>query len=353
MTTPYRILNADGSLAPGASSKLDMKLALEGLRWMKLSREYDTRTVILNRQGKWGGMSPPEGQEATFSGTAMALDPSRDWIVPAYRDAMATVQHGFPLVSLMANFLGKSWSYGRIPDDVKIFPAQIAVGSQMPQAVGLAWGLKLKEEDSVVLVFIGDGAASEGDFHEALNLAGVIGAPIVFVVVNNGYAISTPTRSQTAASFALRAAGYGFPGVSVDGNDLFATYEVTSNAVARARAGGGPTLIEALTYRLAFHNTDDNPTKYRTAEEVDEARKRDPINRLETYLRGLGLWDDDKERETQLSISAELETAMETARAYPPPDPMELFDNHYADPPVRFQAQRAEFLNGLKAETIA
>ncbi|HAC46753.1 MAG TPA: pyruvate dehydrogenase (acetyl-transferring) E1 component subunit alpha, partial [Chloroflexi bacterium] len=190
------------------------------------------------------------------------------------------------------------------------------------------WGLRLRGEDAVVLTYIGDGGSSEGDFHEALNLAGVTNAPVIFFMSNNQWAISTSRRVQSATtSFALRAAGYGFEGVEVDGNDVMAVYDVVVSAVEKARAGDGPTLIEAVTYRMSFHNTTDNPARYRDPVEYEEARGRDPIERVQKYLASLGLWDQDREANLTVELRGEIDSALEAAFAAPLPTPRDLFDN--------------------------
>ncbi len=258
---------------------------------------------------------------------------------------MAVVRHGYPLERVAANGMGRISDASRIPDDVNVLPNQVALAAQLQHATGLAWGLKLQKKDSVVMTYVGDGGSSEGDFHEALNLAGVMRAPVVFFLQNNQWAISTPSRRQTATpSFALRAAGYGFPGVSVDGNDVLAVYEVASEAVKRARAGDGPTLIESLTYRMSFHNTTDNPSLYEDPKEREEAQRRDPIERVIKHLTRRGLWSEERDRETRASVRAEIDAALERAATYPPAEPSQVFEHVYAELPERLRRQRAELL---------
>jgi pyruvate dehydrogenase E1 component alpha subunit len=356
VTTPpviakHSILNPDGTLVKGAKPNADDQLLLEMLRWMLMSRAYDERVIGLQRQGKYGVFSPALGQEASIVGSAMALDPARDWIVPQYRELMAVVRHGYPLERVAAAGMGRITEATRIPDGVNVLPTQVALAAQLPHATGLAWGLKLQKKDSVVMTYIGDGGSSEGDFHEALNLAGVMRAPVVIFLQNNQWAISTPRRSQTAtASFALRAAGYGFPGVEVDGNDVLAVYSAASEAVQRARAGGGPTLIESLTYRMSFHNTTDNPSLYEDPKDRDEAKRRDPIERVINHLTRRGLWNEERDKTTRASVRAEIDAALERAATYPPAEPSHLFDHVYAELPERVRRQRAEFL-GEKSDS--
>jgi pyruvate dehydrogenase E1 component alpha subunit len=343
--TKHSVLGPDGALVKGAKPKAGDELLLEMLRWMLMSRTYDERATALQRQGKYGVFSPALGQEASVVGSAMALDPARDWIVPQYRELMAVVRHGFPLERVAANGMGRISDASRIPDGVNVLPNQVALAAQLSHAAGLAWGLKLQKKDSVVMTYVGDGGSSEGDFHEALNLAGVMRAPVVFFLQNNQWAISTPARRQTATpSFALRAAGYGFPGISVDGNDVLAVYEVAAQAVARARAGDGPTLIESITYRMSFHNTTDNPSLYEDPKEREEARRRDPIERVIKHLTRRRLWSSELDAETRATVRAEIDAALERGAAFPPAEPSQVFEHVYAELPERVRRQRAELL---------
>jgi pyruvate dehydrogenase E1 component alpha subunit len=276
----------------------------------------------------------------------LPLQPERDWIVPQYRETVAYVHHGYPLERITANYLGKPLS-GRIPDGVNLLPTQVALAAQLQHATGLAWGLKLQKKPGIVMTYIGDGGSSEGDFHEALNLAGVVKAPIVFFLQNNQWAISTPRRLQSAApSFSTRAPGYGFPGVEVDGNDVLAVYAASADAVERARAGEGPTLIEAVTYRMSFHNTTDDPSRYRDTAEYEEAKGRDPIVRVMAYLAALGLWDEAREREMRDNIKCEIDAAVTKALAVPAVRPEQVFENVYERPPERVLRQRANAIGG-------
>jgi pyruvate dehydrogenase E1 component alpha subunit len=342
------ILKPDGTLVKGATPTMDEEFLLEALRWMLLSRLYDEKVTRLQRQGRFGVFSPGLGQEASIVGSAMALDRERDWVVPQYRELMAVVHNGYPLERITATYMGKTTEATRIPDGVNVLPTQVALAAQMPHATGLAWGLKLQGKDSVVMAYIGEGGSSEGDFHEGLNLAGVQKAPVVFFMQNNQWAISTPRRKQSAAqSFSLRAAGYGFPGVEVDGNDIFAVYEAATQAVHRARAGEGPTLIEAVTYRMGFHNTTDNPSKYEDPQAREEAAQRDPIERVVRYLASIGMWNEDRDRELRAEIAGEIERAVEWATEQPGVKPEILFDNVYARAPERVQRQREEHLGAI------
>jgi pyruvate dehydrogenase E1 component alpha subunit len=341
-------LQSDGTLVAGARPAMDEEFLVEALRMMTLSRLYDQKVIGLQRQGKFGVYSPGLGQEAAIVGSAMALDPERDWIVPQYRELLAVVHHGYPLEMITATYMGKTTAATRIPDGVKVLPTQVALAAQLPQATGLAWGLKLQGKDSVVMAYIGDGGSSEGDFHEALNLAGVQCCPIVFFMQNNQWAISTPRRLQSAApTFAARAEGYGFSGVQIDGNDVLACYEAAVAAVDRARNGQGPTLIEAVTYRMGFHNTTDNPAKYEDPAEREKAAQRDPIERVVRYLNALGVWDEDRDRRLREELQAEIERAVAWAQEQPGVSPEMLFENVYAKPSERLRKQREAFLESL------
>jgi pyruvate dehydrogenase E1 component alpha subunit len=347
VTVRQAILKPDGKLVNGAKPSMTDAALIEALRWMLMSRMFDERATALQRQGLYGVFSPTFGQEASVVGSAMALDPARDWVVPQYRELVAVVRHGYPLERLAAAGMGRVTEATRIPDGVNVLPTQVALAAQLQHATGLAWGLKLQKKDSIVMTYIGDGGSSEGDFHEALNLAGVQRAPVVFVLQNNQWAISTPRRVQSATpSFALRAAGYGFPGVEVDGNDLLAVYAATRTAVQRARAGEGPTLIESVTYRMSFHNTTDNPSLYEDPKQREEASRRDPIDRVVKHLKLRRLWDDERDRELRASVRAEIDAALEKAAAFPAVAASQLFDHVYAELPDRLRRQREDLLGG-------
>jgi pyruvate dehydrogenase E1 component alpha subunit len=341
---PLSVLDPEGTLH--AEAPLGDEQVLEALRLMLLSRALDERAIKLQRLGRLGTYGPVHGQEASVVGSAMALDPSRDWMVPAYREQPAMIQHGLPLERLLAGYMGRS-NAARIPDGVRLLPRNQAVGAQLPHAAGLAWGLKLRRLDGVVLVYCGEGAASEGDFHESANLAGVVRAPLVYLLQNNGYAISTPSARQSAApALALRAAGYGFPGVLVDGNDLFAVHAATREAVERARRGDGPTLIESRTYRMGFHNTTDNPREYRDEAETVEKARLDPIIRVARYLEARGLWDEPAAARAGWEIAAEIDEAQRRATEFPRPSAADVYEHAYGVPPPRVQQQRRETLEG-------
>lgn len=340
-----QILAPGGTVPDGYSPPLPAAELLGAYRLMLLSRRIDKRAFSLQRQGRVGTFSPIDGQEASVVGSAFALDPARDWVVPQYRELPAMLRQGFTIERFFLYIMGNP-DGNRIPDGVNLLPFQISLATQLPHAVGLAWGLRHQGRDSVVCAYFGDGASSEGDFHEACNLAGVRRAPVVFFLQNNGWAISTPLSKQTrAATFAARAEGYGLAGELVDGNDLFAVYEATARAVQRARAGAGPTLIESRTYRMGPHNTADDPSRYRLDEELEPYRALDPIARLRAYLRDAAVLDDAAERRMRDGVEQEIASALEAAEPQAGGRGEQLFDHVYAQPPMRLVQQRQDLLD--------
>ncbi len=324
-----QILTPEGQLLRESPIRDDLIKRL--YRAMVFARQYDHKSISLQRQGRLATYAPFEGQEAAQIGAAAALHPD-DWMVATYRDAAAMWAHGYPMDLL---FLGRTGDErgGAPPADVPCLPPSITVGAHMIHAVGLAWAAKLKGERKVALTFFGDGATSEGDFHEAMNFAAVYATPTVFFCQNNGYAISLPISEQTKSeTIAEKAAAYGMPGVLVDGNDLLAVYEHTLAAVNKARSGGGPTLIEAVTYRIGPHTTNDDPSRYRTEEEEGLARARDPIVRVRTYLEAKGEWTEDWEREIGEEAARAVDEAITKAEAVPEPGVGHLFEAMFAEP---------------------
>ncbi|MBA2515988.1 MAG: thiamine pyrophosphate-dependent dehydrogenase E1 component subunit alpha [Solirubrobacterales bacterium] len=338
---PASVLAPDGTLAEGYAPTLDDDALLSAWRAMLLSRAFDERAFSLQRQGRLGTFSTVNGEEAAVIGTAWALDPARDWVVPQYRELPAMLRQGFTLKKALQYSTGDP-AGNHMPEGVNVLPFQISLAAQIPHAVGLAWGLRHQGSEGVVVVYFGDGASSEGDAHEAMNLAGVRRAPVIFVLKNNGWAISTPVSKQTAAqSFAARAEGYGFPGELVDGNDLFAVYDATCRAVARARAGDGPTLLEVRTYRMGPHNTSDDHLRYVDPADLEERRAADPIDRLRRYLTARELIDETSEASLGAEIKVEIEAAVQASEGGSRPGAEALFDHVYADPPERLLRQRA------------
>jgi pyruvate dehydrogenase E1 component alpha subunit len=335
---PLQILSPDGELVGQSPVNLDQAVAL--YRDMVLARVYDKKGVALQKQGRLATYAPFEGQEAAQVASAATLDPD-DWIVPSYREPAAMWMHGYPMELLIATRRGTELG-GSPPADVRVLPISIPVGSHMLHAVGLAWAEKLRGTDRVAITYFGDGATSEGDFHEAMNFAGVLRAGCIFFCQNNGWAISLPREEQTAAeTIAAKAVGYGMPGVLVDGNDAFAVYDATRTAIDRARSGGGPTLIEALTYRMGPHSTADDPSRYRSSELREQWQARDPVERLRRYLAAQGRWTAEWQAELERNGSAVVEQAVATAESFPAFGAGEMFDGMFADLPPSIAAQRA------------
>jgi pyruvate dehydrogenase E1 component alpha subunit len=325
--------NLDASLEPDIAGD-DLKRLY---RAMLLGRRLDERMIRLQRQGRIGTFAPIKGQEASQLGAAFTLRPS-DWMVPSFRETAAMLWRGWPIEKLLLLFAGYLEGGQPAPQQHDL-PITIPVATQLPHAVGLAYGAQYRGDDAVVMAFCGDGATSEGDFHEALNFAGVWHVPAVFVVQNNQWAISVPLKKQThSKTIAQKALAYGLPGLQVDGNDVLAVYAACREAVDRARAGDGPTLIECVTYRLGVHTTADDPTKYRAAEEVEAWERKDPLTRFSAYLQKKNLLDDGIAE----SVDAEIAAAVQRFEAFGAPDPLGMFEHAYAERPPHLETQREQ-----------
>ena len=337
------ILDSDGNVDTALEPELSPAELKRLYRAMLLGRRLDERMVRLQRQGRIGTFAPIKGQEASQLGTVSCLRPS-DWMVPSFRETAAMIWRGWPIEQLLLFFAGYLEGGRPVPEQHDL-PITIPVATQIPHAVGLAYAAQYRGDDAVVMTYFGDGATSEGDFHEALNFAGVWHVPVVFVCQNNQWAISVPLKKQThSRTIAEKALAYGFPGLQVDGNDVLAVYAAGREAVARARAGDGPTLIECVTYRLGVHTTADDPTKYRSAEEVAEWERKDPLTRFGTYLQKRNLLDEGLEAD----VDAEIAEAIRRFEATPPADPLVMFDHVYAELPPDLRAQRDELAARLR-----
>lgn len=303
-----------------------------------LSRTFDQRALALQREGRLGTYPSILGQEAAQVGSAFAIAKA-DWVIPSFREMGTHITLGYPLPLLFRYWAGDERGL-RTPDDLNIFPICVSVATQIPHAVGAAMGARLRGDGNAVVTYFGDGATSKGDFHEGCNLAGVLRLPIVFICQNNQWAISVPVARQTsAATLAQKAVAYGFEGVQVDGNDVFAVYRATRDALDKARSGGGPTFIECLTYRMADHTTADDAARYRPPEEVAAWRGKDPILRLERYMAKKGWWDDGYGREVADGAAAAIDEAVQAAEGVPPPEPGEMFGSTFATITPRQQRQ--------------
>jgi len=319
---------------------------------MLLTRTVDDRMLRMQRQGRVGFYISSLGEEAAHIGSAFALD-KNDWIFPQYREPGAAFLRGMPLVNYMCQIFGNSGDYikGRqMPNHYAYRPGKYLsvsspVGTQIPQAVGFAWGGKIRKEKFATLVYFGDGATSQGDFHVGLNFAGVFKVPTIFFCKNNQWAISVPLSRQTASrNLAIKALAYGIAGVRVDGNDLLAVIAVTREAVERARQGEGATLIEAVTYRMGAHSTSDDPRIYANQAKADQWKPKDPLHRFQRYLESKGIWNPKLEEELTQKITQEIGQALQEAEALPPPPVESLFDDVYEKVPSFLSEQRSEAL---------
>jgi pyruvate dehydrogenase E1 component alpha subunit len=319
----------------------------ELLRRMIAARAFSGRCFSLQRQGRMGTMAPIDGAEALVVGAAAALDPNEDWVLPQYRELPGLLRFGEEVLDTTVRYLRGDPAGGHFPAPIRVWPPQIALAAQIPQAVGLAWGMQLRRERGAVLAFFGDGATSEGDFYEGGNFAGVLRAPVILLCNNNAWAISTPVRLQTAAeSFAAKAAAFGFPGELIDGTDVLAVRDAVARARARAIAGEGPTLIEARAYRLGPHTTADDPGRYVPAGELEAARRRDPIDLFRRELEGAGLWDAGREEDALGDANARFDRALAGAEAAPI-RPDAFFDHVFARPGARLERQRRRLLDDV------
>lgn len=337
----------DSALEPNLSQELLLKLH----RFMVLGRRLDERMLQLQRQGRLGTFAPIKGQEAAQLGAVAALEP-RDWMVPCFRETAAYLWRGTPMESILLYFGGFDEG-GRIPDGQKDLPVSIPVASQLLHAVGLAWAAKYRKTDEVAMTFFGDGATSEGDFHEALNFASVYQTPTVFVCQNNQWAISIPRSKQTRSrTLAQKALAYEMPGLQVDGNDVLAVYTAAAEAVQRARSGNGPTFIECVTYRMAMHTTADDPTRYRTEAEVAEWARKDPITRFEKYLVAKGVLDPQGIDTVASEADAAIQQAVQRYEALTRTlvDPLQMFEHHFEQLPAHLLEQQDELRRFLEAE---
>jgi len=340
------------SASPAESASPSPALLARLYREMLRLRTLDERMMTLQRQGRVGFYGACSGQEAATLASAIALE-ADDWIFPALRESGAMLMRGFSMVPYLCQVFGNE---GDITKGRQM-PSHMAgksvnqvswgscIGTQLPQAVGAAMAAKIKGEKTVIAAYMGDGATSEGDFHVALNFAGVFKSPVVFICQNNHWAISVPTSKQTASeSIAIKAQGYGMPGIKVDGNDAVAVYRAVKTAVDRARAGEGPSLIECETYRIGAHSSSDDPTRYRDEREVEAWKKRDPIDALREKLIASGQWDAARDEALKAELLVEVNAAIDEAERKPDPPRDGLFDDVYQEMPWHLREQREELL---------
>jgi pyruvate dehydrogenase E1 component alpha subunit len=343
-----RIIDDKGQLIDSSFEKLiDEKLVKELYYNMIRIRTFDRKAINLQRQGRLGTYAPFEGQEAAQVGSALALN-ADDWVFPTYRDHGATLTFG---KNMARTFL--YWN-GRVegcvpPKDRHIFPPAVPIATQLPHAAGAAWAEKLRGTKNASIAYFGDGATSEGDFHEGLNFASVFKVPVVFFNQNNGYAISVPIEKQmNSATIAQKAVAYGMPGVRIDGNDCFAVYFETKKAFDFARNGDGPTLIEAVTWRTGAHTTADDPSKYRPEKQGENIV--DPVTRMELFMKNYGYWDEQWIQEVKEKTTSEIELAVEEMENFPPPNVNDVFDHVFAEMPAQLAEQKESYLAHLERQ---
>jgi pyruvate dehydrogenase E1 component alpha subunit len=338
--------NIDEELEPQLSEE-----QLVGMyRAMLLARMGDERKLKLQRQGRIGTFGPSIGQEASVVGPAFAMGEA-DWFVSAFREFGGRLVMGDSITNHLVYYNGFEEGTVRPNGDGRLLPISVIVGAQALHAVGLGYAMKYRKEKSAVLVFMGDGATSQGDFHEAMNFAAVWQAPVVFICQNNHWAISVPREKQTKSrSIAQKAIAYQMPGIQVDGNDILATYRATKDALERAYAGEGPTFIEAITYRLLMHTTADDPTKYRTEDVVEKWKNREPLIRFRKYLENKGIWDNQKQTAIEDDIKREIDAAVQEFEKRADFKPDAPFDHVFGTRHDVIEEQRQEFLANLAEE---
>jgi pyruvate dehydrogenase E1 component alpha subunit len=346
----YRVLRDDGSIDPANDPGVPPEIVMRAYRETKRLRVLDARMMLLQRQGRIGFYGTCTGQEATPIAAGLATEPS-DWVFQALRESSMMLVRGFPLTRYIAQIFGNSLDVlkGRMQPShmsgrsVNQVSWGSCIGTQLPQAVGAAMAARHLGHKTVVLGFMGDGATSEPDFHNALNFAAVFRAPCVFVCQNNHWAISVPSKGQTAsATFAIKGRAYGVPSLRVDGNDFLAVYASLKRSIDEARRGEGPRFIECVTYRIGAHSSSDDPTRYRSQEEVDAWIEKDPLSRLRRHLIKTQGWNDGKEEQLEKELNVEIGEAINEVEKHGPPARETIFDDVFEALPWHLSEQRAE-----------
>jgi pyruvate dehydrogenase E1 component alpha subunit len=346
---PRRIIALDEGEADSAVDGLDAAGLVSLHRDMVLLRTYDERSLNYQRQGRIGTYAISWGHEAIQAGAHAALDPDRDWVFPTYRESAIGLLRGVAPEVVLAWWRGHPHGWWN-PIEYRLGSITVPIATQVPHAAGAAWGLRARGDDGCALVFFGDGATSEGAFHEGTNFAAVMDAPLVLLCNNNGWAISTPFSRQTRArSLADKAIGYGIPALRVDGGDVLAVHDAVREAVARARSGGGPTFVEAVSYRIAPHGTADDPGLYRSPEEAERAREHECVARFEAYLRRAGLLDDASAAAVRAEATEVVKDGMRKLERLPAPDPELVFTTTYVNPPPALMEDRDRAIASLGA----
>lgn len=339
-----QILDENGKLDRDFEPDLDQDYLLDIYRHMVMARQGDQRMLKLQRQGRIGTFGPSTGQEAIAVPAAMAMEKD-DWLVGAFRELGARLVRGETMLGNLLIYNGFEEGNSVLPAESRVLPMNIIVGTQTLQAVGIAYAMKLRGEDAAVVTFMGDGATSEGDFHEAMNFASVWKVPVVFISQNNQWAISVPREKQmNSKTIAQKGIAYDMPSLQVDGNDVLAVHVAMAEALDRARKGEGPSFIEAVTYRLMMHTTADDPRKYRSEDEEKEWWEKEPLKRFRVYLEKKGYWDEDKEEALLADIKAQVDADVKKFESITDFKIDAPFDYVYADEQPDIEAQRKEFL---------
>ncbi|WP_419880791.1 pyruvate dehydrogenase (acetyl-transferring) E1 component subunit alpha [Peribacillus sp. B-H-3] len=348
-----QIMDGDGNLVlKEFRDQISGDFVKKAYKQLLLVRNFDRKAISLQRQGRLGTYAPFEGQEAAQVGSALALSKD-DWMFPTYRDHAASITFGHSLPKALLYWNGRL--EGCIaPEGKHIFPPAVPIATQLPHATGAALAEKKRGTKNAAIAYFGDGATSEGDFHEGINIASVFKAPVVFFNQNNQFAISVPIQKQmNSETIAQKSVAYNITGYRIDGNDIFAVYFYTKKALEQARNGGGPTLIEAVTWRYGAHTTADDPKKYRNQEDNNLKRaSSDPVLRLERYMKNTGLWDERLQQQDLEEIHNKIEHAVKEMEAFPPADVNDLFDHVFETAPWNIQEQKNEYFNHLRGETV-
>lgn len=316
---------------------------------MKLLRVFDEKLFHLQRSGKIGTYAQTRGQEASEIGSGYVLQ-EQDWFVPSFRELGVYLCRGVERGALVQAWNGDTRAFAN-PNHTHNLPVSIPIASQLVHGVGIAWASKIQKLNEVTIIYFGEGATSEGDFHEALNFASVFNLPVVFFCQRNGWSISTPTsKEMKSETIAQKAVGYDIPGVQVDGNDVLGVYKVTKEAFDRARNNEGPTLIESITYRMGDHTTSDDSSKYRSDDDTKEWEGKDPLVRLEKYFQNIGTWNDEYGNWVQETVTKEVDEAVEKGFAVEPPRPEQMFEDVYVEMPEILKEQQQELLEELSED---
>lgn len=344
----FQVLDSEGNIVnPKYEPKIDDKTLLHMYKTMSLARVADIKALQYQRQGRMLTYAPVQGQEAAQVGAMATLQP-QDWLSPAFREFAAMLYRGVTLEQLYLYWYGNEMG-SKFADDVNVLPVNIPIGSQIGHASGLAYASKVLKKNQVAVTYIGDGGTSHGEFYEAMNFAAVFDAPMITIIQNNQYAISTPRAKATKAqTLAQKAVAFGIPGIQVDGNDVLAMYAVTKEAADRAREGHGPTLIEAYTYRLGPHTTSDDPTIYRKDEEVEQWRKKDPLKRFRIYLTNKKLWSDQQEEALQKELEDYVTETFKKVENSDNPTIDDVFDYTFVNNPTDLIEQKENYMKYLK-----